>query len=51
MVQRLKLQYDEPLSNLAFKLNLRRYTLADFVELPVGLPVPACLLIEYLFLF
>ena len=24
--QRLKLKYDEPLSNFAFKFNLRRYT-------------------------
>ena len=26
MVQRLKLKYDEPPSNFAFKFNLRRYT-------------------------
>ena len=25
-IKRLKLYYDEPLSNLAFKINLRRYT-------------------------
>jgi hypothetical protein len=27
-IQRLKLQYDEPLSHLAYKFNLRRYTTA-----------------------
>jgi len=30
----LKLQYDEPLSNFAFNLNLRRYTLAALVFSP-----------------
>jgi hypothetical protein len=31
MFQRLKLQYDELLSNLAFKSNLRRYDMAPLI--------------------
>ena len=27
----MKLKYDEPLSNFAFKFNLRRYNLAEYV--------------------
>jgi hypothetical protein len=33
--QRLKLKCDEPLSNVAFNFNVRRYTEADFFVMPV----------------
>ena len=32
--QHLKLIYDDPLSNFAFKFNLRRYTVVEFVATP-----------------
>jgi len=38
-IKRLKLQYDDPLSNFAFKSNLRRYTVVTDAS-PVGITLP-----------
>jgi hypothetical protein len=38
-IKRLKLESDEPLSTFGFKIDLRRYTTAQALELAAGLKV------------
>ena len=44
--KRLKLKYDEPLSNFAFNFNLRRYTVAIFFPLFIIGMMPLRMLLE-----